>query len=52
VGRHIRRRDRLAALATDDEIDDFDAVVKTAVERLHGRFHSLLAAPVLHCQAA
>ena len=53
VGRYIRRRDGMIAKAElEEKIGDFDRVVAETVGRLHGRLHSLLAEPVLHCQAA
>jgi len=52
VGRYLRRRDRMVAVSDEADLDDFDRVVAETVGRLHGRFHSLLSDPPLHCRAA
>jgi hypothetical protein len=52
IGRYLRRRDGMIAIGDEEMIEDFDRLVAETVGRLHGRLHSLLSAPVLHCQAA
>lgn len=51
IGRYIRRRDGMIAKG-DAPIGEFDRIVAEAVGSLHGRLHSLLNEPVLHCEAA
>jgi hypothetical protein len=48
IGRYIRRRDKMI----DSGLDDFDQIIAETVSQLHGRIHSLLTKPALHCQAA
>jgi len=52
IGRYIRRRDTMIAVGNEAEFDDFDRIVAETVGRLHGRLHSLLTRPALHCQPA
>lgn len=50
TGRFIRRRDKMIEAGNETKLDAFDQIIVETLSQLHGRFHSLLKEPALHCQ--